>query len=169
MLAHPHILAQYNAWANQRLHGICAELPAEQVTKDRGAFFGSILRTVNHLLWGDTLWISRFDGGEGPAQTDLTKTDTTDGAQTLAEWSKERFCTDARFVTWAKGVTHVDLTGDLTWFSGSIQSDVSKPRAVCVAQMFNHQTHHRGQVHAMLGAAGAPMYTTDIPFMPTSL
>ncbi len=163
------LMARYNRWQNAELLKSLESMTDADLREDRGAFFGSILRTVNHLLWGDTLWISRFDGGEGPAQTDLTKTDTTDGAQTLAEWSKERFRTDARFVTWAKGVTHVGLTGDLTWFSGSIQSDVSKSRAVCVAQMFNHQTHHRDQVHAMLGAAGAPMYTTDIPFMPTTL
>jgi len=163
------LMARYNRWQNAELLKSLESMTDADLREDRGAFFGSIFRTVNHLLWGDTLWISRFDGGEGPAQTDLTKTNTTDGAKTLAEWSMERFRTDARFVTWAKGVKHLDLTGDLTWFSGSIQSDVSKPRAVCVAQMFNHQTHHRGQVHAMLGAAGAPMYTTDIPFMPTTL
>ena len=163
------LMARYNRRQNAGLFKSLESMTDADLREDRGAFFGSIFRTVNHLLWGDTLWISRFDGGEGPAQTDLTKTDTTDGAKTLAEWSMERFRTDARFVTWAKGVKHLDLTGDLTWFSGSIQSDVSKPRAVCVAQMFNHQTHHRGQVHAMLGAAGAPMYTTDIPFMPTTL
>ena len=163
------LMARYNRRQNAGLFKSLESMTDADLREDRGAFFGSIFRTVNHLLWGDTLWISRFDGGEGPAQTDLTKTNTTDGAKTLAEWSMERFRTDARFVTWAKGVKHLDLTGDLTWFSGSIQSDVSKPRAVCVAQMFNHQTHHRGQVHAMLGAAGAPMYTTDIPFMPTTL
>ena len=163
------LMARYNRWQNTELLKSLEGMTDADLREDRGAFFGSIFRTVNHLLWGDTLWISRFDCGEGPAQTDLTKTDTTDGAKTLAEWSMERFRTDARFVSWAKGVTHLDLTGDLTWFSGWIQSDISKPRALCVAQMFNHQTHHRGQVHAMLGAAGAVMYTTDIPFMPTTL
>lgn len=160
------LMARYNRWQNADLTKSLETLSDADLRADRGAFFGSIFRTVNHLLWGDTLWISRFDGGEGPAETDLTKTDTTDTTQTLAEWSRERAQTDARFVTWAKGVTDPDLTGDLTWYSGSIQSDISKPRAMCIAQMFNHQTHHRGQVHAMLGGAGAPMYTTDIPFLP---
>ena len=161
------LMARYNRWQNAELTKSLETLSDAGLRADRGAFFGSIFRTVNHLLWGDTLWISRFDGGEGPAETDLTKTDTTDTTQTLAEWSLARFQTDTRLVAWATGVTHPDLTGDRTWFSGSIQSNISKPRALCIVQMFNHQTHHRGQVHAMLGAAGAPMYTTDIPFMPT--
>ena len=160
------LMARYNRWQNAELLKSMGSMTDADLRVDRGAFFGSIFRTVNHLLWGDTLWISRFDGGGGPAETDITKTDTTDMTHTLAEWSTERFRTDARLVTWAKGVTHLDLTGDLTWYSGSVQSDVGKPRAMCIVQMFNHQTHHRGQVHAMLGAANAPMYTTDIPFMP---
>jgi len=84
----------------------------------------------------------------------------------IREWTLERAKTDARFEAWAHAVSPADLLGDLTWFSGSIQADISKSRAMCIVQMFNHQTHHRGQVHAMLGAAGAPMYTTDVPFMP---
>ena len=160
------LMARYNRWQNAELLKSMESMTDADLRADRSAFFGSIFATVNHLLWGDTLWISRFDGGGGPAETDITKTDTTDMTHTLTEWSTERFRTDARLVTCAKGVTHLDLTGDLKWYSGSVQSDVSKPRAMCIVQMFNHQTHHRGQVHAMLGAANAPMYTTDIPFMP---
>ncbi len=167
--AYCQTMARYNAWQNEELGTSMATLSDEDLRAGRGAFFGSIFKTVNHLLWGDTLWISRFDGGLGPAQTDLTKTDTTDTTQDLAQWLKERAAADARFVAWADGVSQTDIQGDLTWFSGSIQSDISKPRALCIVQMFNHQTHHRGQVHAMLGAAGAPMYTTDLPFMPTSI
>lgn len=159
-------MARYNQWQNRELSSALAHLVEAELKKDRGAFFGSIFRTVNHLLWGDTLWISRFDGGLGPAETDLSKTDTTDTTANLSEWITARSHMDARICAWADSVTAEDLTGDLTWFSGSIQADVSKPRSLCIMQFFNHQTHHRGQVHAMLGAAGAPMYTTDIPFMP---
>lgn len=159
-------MARYNRWQNAELTKSLETMTDADLRADKGAFFGSIWRTVNHLLWGDMLWLSRFDGGQGPAQTDLSKTDTTDTTQNLSEWATERFRLDARFVAWATGLTNTDLVGDLTWYSGSIGAEISKPRALCVVQMFNHQTHHRGQVHAMLGAAGAPMYTTDIPFMP---
>ena len=166
--AYCQTMARYNAWQNTELRKSLETMTEEDLRAERGAFFGSIFKTVNHLLWGDTLWISRFDGGLGPAETDLTKTDTTDTSENLAQWSAERFATDARFIAWADGLSEADLRGDLTWFSGSIQADISKPRSLCIVQMFNHQTHHRGQVHAMLGASSAPMYTTDIPFMPTS-
>lgn len=162
------LMARYNAWQNAELVKSLEILSEADLRAERGAFFGSIFKTVNHLLWGDTLWISRFDGGSGPAETDLTKTDTTDTTDSLAQWSAERSVADARFIAWADRVSEADLQGDLTWFSGSIQADISKSRPLCIMQMFNHQTHHRGQVHAMLGAAGAPMYTTDIPFIPSS-
>lgn len=159
-------MARYNRWQNELMGAALARLPEPELRADRGAFFGSIFRTVNHLLWGDTLWISRFDGGQAPAESDLTKTDTTDTTQTLAEWQAERLRIDARFTAWAASVTSAELAGDLTWYSGSVQRDVTKPRAALVMQMFNHQTHHRGQVHAMLTAAGAAGYVTDIPFLP---
>lgn len=159
-------MARYNRWQNELLGKSLESMTDADLTKDRGAFFGSIFATVNHLLWGDTLWISRFDGGAGPANTDLSKAVTTDTTATLAEWSTERFRVDARFTAWAKRVTNTELTGNISWYSGSVQAQITKPRSLCVVQMFNHQIHHRGQVHAMLGAAGAPMYTTDIPLMP---
>ncbi|MGV6810972.1 MAG: DinB family protein, partial [Brevirhabdus sp.] len=59
-----------------------------------------------------------------------------------------------------------DTEGDLNWYSGAMGRDMSKPRAICLMQLFNHQTHHRGQIHAMLTAAGARPGDTDIPFMP---
>jgi len=164
--AYCHQMARYNAWQNQLLAVSLGELSDQDLRADRGAFFGSLFRTVNHLLWGDTLWISRFDDGVGPAESDLSKTDTTDTTSSLIQWQAERQSTDKRFVDWAEQVSQEDLEGDLTWFSGSIQRDISKPKALCIVQMFNHQTHHRGQVHAMLGAANAPMYVTDLPFMP---
>lgn len=160
------VMARYNRWQNEQLTRSFEGISDDELRKDRGAFFGSLFATANHLLWGDLLWLSRFDGGPGPKVSDLSKTDTTDATQNLAEWSTERFRLDGRFTAWAKQVTHTALSGNMTWYSGSIGREVSKPRMICVVQMFNHQTHHRGQIHAMLGAAGAEMPVTDIPFMP---
>lgn len=159
-------MARYNAWQNQLLTKSLEALPDKELKKNRKAFFGSIFATVNHLLWGDWLWVSRFDGGQGPDISDLTKVDTTATTASLAEWSVARFRMDGRITKWAKDVSNTDLAGDLSWYSGSVQRDISKPKALCVAQFFNHQTHHRGQVHAMIGAVGGDMYVTDIPFMP---
>ncbi|MEZ5861079.1 MAG: DinB family protein [Geminicoccaceae bacterium] len=67
---------------------------------------------------------------------------------------------------WARGLDPGWLAGELSWHSGAIGREVTRPRALLVAHLFNHQTHHRGQVHAMLTAAGAKTGPTDLPFMP---
>ncbi len=156
-------MARYNAWQNDGLRKMVSEMPLEDLTKDRGAFFGSIFATLNHLLWGDTLWISRFDGGAGPAVPAVEHREIT---PTPAVWAAERFQMDARITLWAASVNAIDLVGDLTWFSDAAQREITKPKALCVMQLFNHQTHHRGQIHAMLTSLGLKPNDTDLPFMP---
>ena len=73
---------------------------------------------------------------------------------------------DARIAAWAWELFPDDLTGDLSWYSGAMKRDMTMPKAVCAMQLFNHQTHHRGQVHAALTALGVKTDDTDIPFMP---
>lgn len=159
-------MARYNAWQNAGLRKMISEMDQEDLYADRGAFFGSIMGTLNHLLWGDALWISRFDGGDGPA---VPANDHLEITPTPAVWAAERFRMDARITLWAKSVYAVDLVGDMTWFSGVAGREITKPKALCVMQLFNHQTHHRGQVHAMLTAAGQKPNDTDIPFMPEDM
>ncbi|MEO1188259.1 MAG: DinB family protein, partial [Pseudomonadota bacterium] len=77
-----------------------------------------------------------------------------------------RAATDQRFITWGDGLDQADIDGDLEWYSGTLERGMTSPRGLCIMQVFNHQTHHRGQVHAMLTAAGATPEDTDIPFMP---
>ena len=156
-------MARYNAWQNDGLREMVQTLSVEDLTKDRGAFFGSIFATLNHLLWGDTIWMSRFDGGAGPA---FEAKDHKELTPTAAVWAAERFRMDARITLWANSLHAVDLLGDLTWYSGMAGREMSKSKALCVMQLFNHQTHHRGQVHAMLTSLGLKPNDTDLPFMP---
>lgn len=156
-------MARYNAWQNRQLGGVLAALPEAELNRDRKAFFGSILGTVNHLLWGDMIWMARFDGGRAP---DRGIPDSADLCQTLDDWSAERARMDGRIRRWADGLTDAALSRDLTWFSGAAGRQVTRPVALCVAHMFNHQTHHRGQVHAMLTAAGSPAPVSDLFLMP---
>lgn len=157
-------MARYNAWQNGQLGKALESLPEEALHMDRGAFFSSLMGTANHLLWGDTLWISRFDGLAGPASIEIAQ--STGLMPSLADWTMERFRIDGRISKWARAVRQLDLTGDLTYYSGSAEREMTLSKQTCVLQMFNHQTHHRGQLHAMLGAAGAPMPVTDIPMLP---
>lgn len=156
-------MAAYNVWQNNGLCRVVQAMDEADVRADRGVFVGSIFGTLNHLLWGDLLWMSRFDGG--PAQSPVIA-DSAAFTATVGDGAHQRIRTDARIVTWAAGVTASDLSGDLTWFSGSLNAEVAKPTATCITHFFNHQTHHRGQLHAMLTAAGQTPDATDLVFMP---
>lgn len=156
-------MARYNAWQNNGLRDVVPAMDHDALYLDRGAFFGSIMETLNHLLWGDTLWISRFDGG---AQPQVPPEEHKEITPTPAVWAADRFRLDARITLWANSVSAIDLTGNLTWYSGMLGRELTRPKSICVMQLFNHQTHHRGQVHAMLTAAGQKLPDTDIPFIP---
>lgn len=157
------VMARYNAWQNDQMTEALERLDHAALTQERGAFFGSLLGTVNHLLWGDLMWMSRFDGGARP-EGGIAQSPSLH--PTLAAWSAERFRADGRIRLWADGLDNVALQGDLTWFSGASGREVTRPMALCVAHFFNHQTHHRGQVHAMLTAAGGEAPVTDLFMMP---
>jgi uncharacterized damage-inducible protein DinB len=155
-------MARYNAQQNNWIRRIVNEMPDEELRLDRGAFFGSIFGTLNHLLLGDQLWMARFEGVEGPVPTASKGTDLTPN---IAVWSGERVRMDLRIKDWARQIKTIDLTGDISWHSKIYNRDFSESKALCVAHLFNHQTHHRGQVHAMLTAAGQTPDDTDLPTM----
>ncbi|MEO1733490.1 MAG: DinB family protein [Pseudomonadota bacterium] len=157
------MMSRYNAWQNQQMLQALETLPVADLQSDRGAFFGSLLGTANHLLWGDLMWMSRFDGGPKPAGG---IPESPELHPTLASWSEERFRTDGRIRLWAETLGSVELNGELNWYSGALGEHVSRPMALCVAHMFNHQTHHRGQIHAMLTAAGVAAPVSDLFVLP---
>lgn len=161
------MMARYNAWQNNQLLPTLDDMNAEELTKDRGAFFGSIFGTLNHLLWGDMLWLNRFDPSTPAPEVDVLGGVTMFAS--LAEWRAERLLTDGRIISWAERVTSKDLGAELTMFSRVLQADVTKQMGMCVPHFFNHQTHHRGQVHAMLTAAGQDAPVSDLFFMPEDI
>lgn len=72
---------------------------------------------------------------------------------------------DHRIAEWAAALSEDELAGALTWHSGAIGRTLTRPRSELVVHFFNHQTHHRGQVHALLTSFGARPDDTDIAFM----
>jgi uncharacterized damage-inducible protein DinB len=156
-------MARYNAWQNRSLYAASEAIGEDARRQDRGAFFGSIHATLSHLLWGDTVWMSRFDGWEKP------EGGIPQSVGFEPDWDKlcaRREETDARISDWATRVDPSWLMADTTWYSGALGRNVTKAAGYCVAHFFNHQTHHRGQVHAMLTAAGARPGDTDLFAMP---
>ncbi len=156
------MMAAYNAEMNRRLYAAADGLPDEVRRADRGAFWGSIHGTLSHLLWGDTTWMSRFDGWEKPGAG------MKESPGMVADWaalSAARFEADARIAGWAARLTRSRLSGPLTWRSAIGGQERTLPLWIAVTHFFNHQTHHRGQAHALLTAAGAETGDTDIPWV----
>lgn len=156
-------MARYNAWQNNGIKAIVDKMDEAELRRDRGAHFGSILGTLNHILWADRTWMSRLTGSAKPPGDIRTSVDL---APTPAVWGAERFVTDGAIRLWAGKLRAIDLTGPMTWHSGVLGREVSMPIGTCIVHMFNHQTHHRGQVHAMLTAAGQTPGDTDLFLMP---
>ena len=159
--AHVRAMAAYNAEMNRRLYDAAATLTEPQRREDGGAFFGSIHATLCHLLWGDRIWMSRFAGWERPAGGIAESTRLVEGWEDLRA---ARAALDGRMRDWAATLTPTDLDGDLIWFSGATGREMCRPRWLLITHMFNHQTHHRGQVHALLTRAGARTEDTDLPW-----
>lgn len=156
-------MARYNGWQNRQLKDALTGLDHDTLVAERGAFFGSILGTVNHLLWGDRVWMARFAGLEAPG---CGIPDSPHLTASVEDWALERFGIDSAILIWAEGLGNVDLTGPLRWHSGALGRVVEKPLGLCVAHMFNHQTHHRGQVHTMLTQLGQAAPVSDLFAMP---
>ncbi|WP_108880960.1 DinB family protein [Anderseniella sp. Alg231-50] len=156
-------MARYNAWQNQSVLDAADTLDDTARNLDRGAFFGSIRGTLSHLLWGDQIWLSRFSGSPAPAVSSIEA--SADMCGSWGELKQQRTATDQAISSWAQNLDATWLEDDLTWFSGAAKREVTKPAGFLVMHFFNHQTHHRGQVHAMLTAAGAKPDDTDLFFM----
>jgi uncharacterized damage-inducible protein DinB len=152
-------MAAYNAEMNHRLYAAAARLSDAERRQSRGAFWGSIHGTLNHLLWGDIQWMSRFDNWPKP---DVAIKQSAGVIDDFAALSATRKRADADISRWAERVDAEWLGQDMTWFSGAANREVRAPHQLLVTHFFNHQTHHRGQVHAMLTAAGQETGDTDL-------
>jgi uncharacterized damage-inducible protein DinB len=155
-------MAAYNRWQNGNLYGAADGLSDADRKTPRAAFFGSIHATLNHLLWGDQVWMHRFAGFPKPGAPNIPASVAM--FESWGDLKRERAAFDQAITDWAERIDPEWLAGDLVWFSGSTGREMRQPRWLLVTHMFNHQTHHRGQVHCMLTQAGAKPGTTDLPF-----
>lgn len=161
--AHVRLMARYNRWQNENLYGVADGLPDSERRRDRGAFFRSIHETFSHVLWADRMWMSRFTGAPRVAGGIRESVSLYPDWQALKDGRRRA---DDDIIAWASGVDAAWLAGDLTWYSAAAERELSQPCWKAVVHVFNHQTHHRGQIHAMLTQAGGKPGDTDLPFMP---
>jgi uncharacterized damage-inducible protein DinB len=157
--AYVRTMAAYNAEMNRRLYAAAARISDAKRREPRGAFWGSLHGTLCHLLWGDRIWMSRFDDWPKPGVAQKDSAGLVAGFDELC-WLRVE--ADEKISDWAGRVTDDWLSADQVWFSGSAQKELRKPRSFLVAHFFNHQTHHRGQAHALITACGEPTGDTDL-------
>ena len=155
------LLARYGRWMNERFYAALAPLPDVERKRDRGAFFGSMHRTLNHLVWADSIWIARLTG----AQFDVPAfgVDMFDGFDQL---SRERDAVDTRILRWAGSVDAAALGATLHYRASSDGRRRELPVWVAATHLFNHATHHRGQLTTLMKQGGVDPGVTDLPWLP---
>lgn len=137
--------AAYNRWSNERLYHVAASLPDTDYRADGGAFFSSIHGTFNHLLTVDRIWMKRFTKtGDAPTRLDEILFDD------LSSLRVARAEEDDRIEDFISGLTVDDLHSVLCYRTIGNSFDIKQPLALALDHFFNHQTHHRGQVHCLL-------------------
>ena len=161
---YPRTMSRYNRWQNRSLVQAASTLTNSERWLDRGAFFGSIAATLNHILWDDQVWLARLSGDSERADAIGQRHPYTDAPEDWSDYVRERERLDESIAKWAQGLTQSDLEGRIEWMRG--EEPMSATHGFYVVHLFNHQAHHRGQVHAMLAAAGATPEPTDLPVMP---
>lgn len=160
-LQHVCAMARYNQWMNSRLYELAAALSDEQRKKDMGAFFKSIHATFNHLLLADKIWMGRFTG-----EPFVAKALNQELYADFAELRAEREHMDQRIVEWADAMTLADWQADLRFTPITQPVEKVMPMWLVVTHLFNHQTHHRGQITTLFSQLGIDPGVTDLPFMP---
>lgn len=158
--AHFMMLADYNAWANKRLYDAAADLSGAEYRRDMRAFFGSVQGTLNHLLVGDRIWFQRVEG-QGDAPTELGLILHEDFSDLRAAREAE----DARIQRVVGGLSDADIAGVFAYTNLRTRLGYTDQLlSPTLTHIFNHQTHHRGQVHAMLSQLGMNPPELDLLF-----
>lgn len=158
--SHSRLMAQYNEWMNSRMYSLCGSLPDAELRKDRGAFFKSIYATLNHIAYGDLAFLSRFTGNPS-----MVPEPGADLFGTFGLLRTERAALDQRILVWSESLSPSWLAEPLTYKSKIDGKTRTAPKWALVTHMFNHQTHHRGQVTTLLSQLGLDIGATNIPFM----
>jgi uncharacterized damage-inducible protein DinB len=153
------VMATYNQWMNQKLYNACADIPNVDRQSDRGAFFKSIHGTLNHILVGDRIWLGRFTQQPFVAKLD------EELYRDFSELRTERERLDLVIIDWVQQLTPDWLNADLA-YTNSSGFTRTLPHWLLVTHMFNHQTHHRGQLTTLLNQIGYESGVTDLPAMP---
>ncbi|MCV0428685.1 MAG: damage-inducible protein DinB [Roseibium sp.] len=154
-------MAAYNAWMTDKAYEAAEKMSDAERRQDRGAFFKSVHSTLNHILFADRVWMSRF--------SDKTYDVKGMGVDIFDDFSELKsahldMCRDIVVAT--EGFSSEWLSAIMEWTRSTDGVSRRRPRWLLVMHMFNHQTHHRGQLSTLFNQAGIDIGVTDLPFMP---
>ncbi|MDX1721756.1 MAG: DinB family protein [Pseudomonas sp.] len=165
---HFDLLASYNQWMNSKVYEAAGQLSATSLAEDRGAFFGSILGTLNHIVVGDTIWLKRFATHPSCLTSLREVADLPDPASLkqimFADFSslyKHRNWLDGKIINWIGELSEGDMDYVLNYHNTQGVS-ASKCYSNLLLHFFHHHTHHRGQVSTLLSQAGVDIGVTDL-------
>lgn len=157
-------MARYDRWQNQSLIAAAEKMTDEDRWKNRGAFFESIAETLNHVLWDHRVWLARQRGDSATVHEIGSRHPYTDAPRDWSQYKRQREALDEEIRLWCDSLTDADVSREVEWMRGD--TCVATNFGFNLVHMFNHATHHRGQVHAMLTSAGIDPGSTDLPMLP---
>ncbi len=161
-------MAGYNRWMNHQIYEAAARLDPAELMRERGAFFGSLFLTLNHIAVSDTLWLHRF--AQMPDATalradmkaySLPSSLRQELAASLSALQVVRVALDQIIIDWAGSLTESEFVQSLAYVNTAGQPQCKRFDAL-VQHFFNHQTHHRGQASTLLFQAGVDVGMTDL-------
>ena len=149
-------MAEYNSWMNAKMYALCATLTDVDRKKDQRAFFRSIHSTLNHILSCDLMFMASFTKGAAFAESD------GDLYEHFNELRQHREVVDSQILQWSKSVLPgwLDASSTYTHYEDGVARTVAQ--GLWVIHMFNHQTHHRGQITTLLTQLGHDIGSTDL-------
>jgi len=160
-------MARYDRWQNRSLVMAADKMTDEERWQNRGAFFGSIAETLNHILWDHRIWLARQRGDAETASEIAAHHPYTDNPVKWSDYKRERAALDDEIAKWCERMNTAEMSRSVTWMRGASLVDTNF--GFNLVHMFNHAIHHRGQVHAMLTAAGIDPGSTDLPMLPSDV
>ena len=168
---HVYLMADYNQWMNQKIYEAVGAIAPEQLHEDKGAFFGSIFSSLNHICVADTLWLKRFpavlqsyQAYEPIAQLAMPESLDVFLANNFNDLKDRRVLLDEALLEITSLLTDEELLQPVS-YQNSKGVSANKTLFNLLMHVFNHQTHHRGQVTTLLSQSGIDIGITDLVFI----
>ncbi|MGQ8366547.1 DinB family protein [Glaciecola sp. 1036] len=165
---HFQLMAQYNQWMNDKLYKVLDCLDEGTLIEDKGAFFGSILGTLNHILVADIIWLQRFSTHLS-SRALLANVAALEAPRSLDQiyisdilsLAERRTWLDQQILHWISGIQENDLDS-VIHYANTKGVESNKQLSFLIMHFFNHQTHHRGQLTTLLAQQNIDIGVTDL-------